>query len=280
MSEKLVQMNPEMYTVWNYRRKHVAAVLAGGGDAAVEAAAHELDVTEAALMQNPKSYSTWHHRKWVVSQHYCSLEREVVLVERLLDADARNFHGWGYRRWLVGIMGVDRRRELGYSKAKIEENFSNYSAWHHRSVVLVLDDEGGPRDLTVEEIDEELTFVRQALYTDPGDQSGWFYHRWLVGMLMRAKVGGKDEGKHVGPATGATAAILRQELAVCRDVHSLDSKAKWPVVIARGLVRQLSALDADEGDGELTGWLEDKDAAWLERADPMRAGFYRDEMVI
>ena len=29
--------------------------------------------------------------------------------------------------------------------------------------------------------DAEFELVTQALWTDPGDQSGWLYHRWLIG---------------------------------------------------------------------------------------------------
>ena len=293
MSEKLVQMNPEMYTIWNYRRAHLSPIFLRGGDEAVDASSHELAVTKQALMQNPKSYATFHHRKWVVSMGFCSLERELALVEALLEADERNFHGWGYRRAVAGMMGLDRDRELAYSRKKIEDNFSNYSAWHHRSVVLGLpaadrEDcaDGGTRGqsdmasagrLTASVIEDELQFVRQACYTDPRDQSGWFYHRWLTGKLLLA------DGDLID--ADEKARILRLEMHMCRDIHELDPEAKWPVVIARGLWAALAGLggERDGGefadDGDLTAWLEGKDATWLAATDPMRAGFYGDGLL-
>jgi geranylgeranyl transferase type-2 subunit alpha len=32
-------------------------------------------------------------------------------------------------------------------------------------------------------LSDEFELVRQALFTDPGDQSGWFYHLWLVDQI-------------------------------------------------------------------------------------------------
>lgn len=242
-----------------------------GGEEAVQAAKHELSVTERALMENPKSYSTFHHRKWVVSSGCCSLERELALVERLLDVDERNFHGWGYRRAIVSMMGVDVQRELEYSTRKIEDNFSNYSAWHHRSTLLgnaAGDDSVSLFPLTTDVIEEELEFVRQACFIDPSDQSGWFYHRWLIGKLLES---GDEEWK---------LRTVLQELEMCEEVHDLDSEAKWPVL--QGLQLKLilkswhSRGDCDAGYEKWNDVKLEDDVQWLERADPMRKAMYRD----
>ncbi|KAF1800331.1 hypothetical protein FB192DRAFT_1286267 [Mucor lusitanicus] len=110
----------------------------------------------------------------------------------MLTMDARNFHGWDYRRFVVGHL----RREAGndpqalahivqqeykFTTQKINQSFSNYSAWHQRSKLL-------PEivvSMTTEEKNQvalnELDLVKNAIYTDPEDQSAWLYYWWLLG---------------------------------------------------------------------------------------------------
>lgn len=90
--------------------------------------------------------------------------------------------------------------ELVYTKRKIEANFSNFSAWHQRSKVLSSLWAAGQLD-KLKSIEEgqciimcdvgfhahscsEFDLVRNAMYTDPNDQSVWIYHRWLIGPGM------------------------------------------------------------------------------------------------
>ena len=133
----------------------------------------------------------------------------------------RTVHGWDYRRYIVAALKrapeppaySTRKRpkpttasELAYTTSKISASFSNYSAWHYRSKLLPIlwQEKGfqaGSADIRAS-IDEgalswlvyrivqltdtltEFELVKQALYTDPDDQSAWIYHRWLVGQSM------------------------------------------------------------------------------------------------
>ncbi|KAL2939469.1 Geranylgeranyl transferase type-2 subunit alpha 1 [Bienertia sinuspersici] len=64
----------------------------------------------------------------------------------------------------------------------IEKNFSNYSAWHNRSVLLsnLLKRKAEGFFPKEKILSKEYDLVHQALFTDPDDQSGWFYHLWLL----------------------------------------------------------------------------------------------------
>ncbi|KAG0411648.1 hypothetical protein HPB47_011252 [Ixodes persulcatus] len=109
-------------------------------------------------------------------------DRELRLCNLLLEQDERNFNGWDYRRLVCQHAKVTLEKELSFTMDKIAANFSNYSAWHYRSSLLPKV-HAGSREGTVKEdvLLEEYSLVQNATFTDPGDQSGWFYHRWLTG---------------------------------------------------------------------------------------------------
>ena len=128
-------------------------------------------MTTAALKVHPKVYWIWNHRRWCLEHipekpdpadiqawRRSTWERELFIVERMLDADSRNcpsnhscrmlmsdtqilsllVMAWDYRRYVLASMPIRRpeKAELVYTTKKIEANFSNFSAWHQRTKVL------------------------------------------------------------------------------------------------------------------------------------------------
>ncbi|WCJ42780.1 Geranylgeranyl transferase type-2 subunit alpha 2 [Euphorbia peplus] len=185
LSAKLLEANPECYTAWNYRKLAVENDLtrSDSDPTAVKSILdEELRVVERALRQNFKSYGAWYHRKWVLSKGHSSMEKELRILEEFERSDPRNFHAWSYRRFVAALMNRSEEEELDHTTNMIEATISNYSAWHNRSVLLssLLKKNVERFSKKDEVLTEEFELVRQALFTDPDDQSGWFYHRWLL----------------------------------------------------------------------------------------------------
>ncbi|KAL7181193.1 hypothetical protein ACSBR1_040128 [Camellia fascicularis] len=79
--------------------------------------------------------------------------------------------------------------ELHFTTDLINENFSNYSSWHNRSVILshLLEKRAQGSFSKEKVLTEEYDLVHQALFTDPDDQSGWFYHLWLLEQTVKVE---------------------------------------------------------------------------------------------
>jgi geranylgeranyl transferase type-2 subunit alpha len=142
------------------------------------------------------------------------LQNELQLIQRFLQKDERNFHGWNYRRFIVSLLlgdhpddtndnaeafdasqivvthkhvrapaTAERRHEIlqaewDFTKQKIQDNFSNYSAIHYRTRLL-------PWKLqTTSDIEtllmEEWSMIMNAVFTEPDDQTAWWYAQYLL----------------------------------------------------------------------------------------------------
>ena len=177
--------NQDYYTMWNLRRDILEkqwSTMHAEGELS-QAKRQELAFNNKALHANPKVYCIWNHRKWVVQGFPECWKEELALCEQFLQLDERNFHCWSYRRFVLALEGVPASTEIRFSRKKLNENFSNYSAWHHRTNLLteIMADKTPQERRKI--ISDEFDLVENAFFTDPEDQSAWFYHRWLLGRV-------------------------------------------------------------------------------------------------
>mmetsp|Transcript_17259 Transcript_17259/g.60628 ORF Transcript_17259/g.60628 Transcript_17259/m.60628 type:complete len:349 (+) Transcript_17259:80-1126(+) len=269
---KMLVTNPDVYDLWNYRRRVLQAATAEADATAVaDIVAGELALTQEALAsKNPKSYCVWHHRQWMVENYEVVLDKELALCGKFLEYDERNFHCWNYRRWVATRAGVSAKDEFDFTTQKINRNFSNYSAWHYRSKLFPrrakeLQAAGdGDGSVGMALLAPELELVRQAAFTEPDDQSAWMYQRWLFGQVARILQAG-------GAEADAARAALEAELESCRELHEVEEGSKWPP-LAMAVILQLLSADGDGGDAK-----EEVQALYstLQALDPAHAAYYR-----
>jgi len=129
-SAKVIEVNPDHSTMWNFRRECLQAMHgerapasedAGAADSLRQACEGEFALTQACLAINPKSYPIWFHRMWVLQWGRCewAYPRELKLTTKLLALDDRNFHCWTHRRFVVRASSVPGRSELQFTLDKV-----------------------------------------------------------------------------------------------------------------------------------------------------------------
>lgn len=212
LTQQLLSSNPDFATLWNYRREILMHMETVKDEEEVQKIYEaELSFLESCLKVNPKSYGSWHHRGWVSARlPRPDWARELSLCDRCLSLDDRNFHCWDYRRMVVKMSGVPVDQELAFTDRLIGSNFSNYSSWHYRSTLLPLLHPESPEPpspcrepphtspppspqthshrVCEEQLLKEYELVQNAFFTDPNDQSAWFYYRWLLGRAEREEM--------------------------------------------------------------------------------------------
>lgn len=206
-----------------------------------------------------------------------------MLDSKMLSYDARNFHGWSYRREIAAALADCSQltndpqsvteTEFAYTTKMIKSNLSNFSAWHNRSKLLcpLLDGRKADGQARRQFLNEELEFITSALYTDPADQSLWFYHRCLTDLVAKPDsiLGNIVPEMDVSERL----ALINAQLDMLTDMLDDADDCKWiyQSLIDYHLLR--SQLDGQPAAGveELHTWL-----ARLKELDPLRRARWDD----
>ncbi|KAL7275060.1 Rab geranylgeranyltransferase [Rhizina undulata] len=345
LTSQLLKLNPEFYTIWNYRRQILQktllkpytpplpppedatepesaaaspeldpAAVNAGLKAAYETklALHlkeELTFLLPLLQSFPKCYWIWNHRLWALHQSSELLEyerskefwaKELELVAMMLRRDARNFHGWMYRRVVVaGIEGEGNRdglvpEEFEYTTKTVKGvgGMSNYSAWHNRSKLIprMLAGRGYGKQERMDFLEDELELLQRNIFTNPHDQSLWFYHRWLI----HANTVSPSSAEAIAPGLSKSVKILllSSEIDSIKELLEDNRECKYIykalityVMFLRKLRREPKGETEDGDDEEEEEEVVDEEkekaemAEWLARLreiDPLREGRWRD----
>lgn len=293
---KLLNENPEYYTVWNHRRRVLIALVAEDGQSQDELLQNDLQLTFALLRKFPKCYWIWNHRDWLLQKAESLLGAdaahklwtgELQLVSKMLHADSRNFHAWSYRR--IVVSKIERlaatndalqaapslaQPEFDYTTKMIKSNLSNFSAWHNRSQLIprILRERNADAEARRAFMASELELICEAINTDPFDQSIWFYHQYLMSTISPSC---PPERLIIQDLTnGERQKFYENEMEYIKEILEDEMDCKW---IYEGLLGLAEAyLEVDAGTGAVTTkdmrvWLTE-----LKRLDALRRGRWED----
>lgn len=273
---QLLDWNPELYTVWNYKRD----LMVNLGMITHESITDELNFVLLKLKQHPKSYWIWNHRIWCLTQDpNPNWKMELGLIHKFFEADSRNFHAWQYRRVIIKMMNGDDWTEWKFTKGMINKDISNYSAWHNRSSLIMklfvsipdgIKDEEDPY-LKLFLTNDKLGFVRlewelvkTAIYTDAEDSSVWFYIKWLLDDYFLAGLQIRDVSPLLMKIYEEVEELNQLEL----DDNEVENK--WCVNTKLHILDRLTKFDCPLEIGESRDDLNGK----LRELDPMRKNRY------
>ncbi|GJQ70123.1 hypothetical protein Trydic_g22593 [Trypoxylus dichotomus] len=247
---QILTVNPDVYTLWNYRKEVILQQIEASKETEEEDETlipfleNEIKLTEQCLLYNPKSYSSWHHRDWVLQRHpKPNWQQEFNLITKYLQMDDRNLHCWNYRRLIINKIGISLDDELRFSTERLNANFSNYSSWHYRSTLRQLDSEC---------VDKEIELVQNAVFTDPGDSSAWFYLRWILS------------------DPNVTNQKREELLDSLNQLLDMDPECKWILIAKCWLTGSLCLSDQHFVDKRVLYYEK------LKELDPLRDGQYID----
>lgn len=112
---------------------------------------------------------------------------------------------------------------------------------------------------------EEIGLVQQAVFTEPDDQSAWFYYRWLLTSMLELVQSSPDDA----------VSFLRSQVLWMDELVEMEADAKWVIVSLADLHARLGEIEenASRADDKL------KSVELYTRAikiDPDHINFYKE----
>ena len=213
----LLSLNPDYYSVWNYRReillRRFAEAGADGAAVRMQLLAEDLMLTQESMRTHPKVYWLWNHRRWCLEMlppadeahggAAAKWRKELALVDVMLGMDPRNFMGWNYRRYVVSELAS--ALVGGGAPAFPASLSSDALSADARAAQLAL-------------AHEELQYTLRKIESNFSNFSAWHYRSKLLPRVWDAQ--GLDDAARAAAREEGACGPLTQSLRCC--------SRRWP----------------------------------------------------
>lgn len=172
------------------------------------------------------------------------------------------------------------RSEFEYTSQRIEKNFSNCSAFHYRSKLLdlVLDadlreegisrrnEEGETYHTRLDMARGELEMIQSAVFTEPDDQTAWWYHRFVLAWARPASMSHWTDQDAAAEAIESYAEVVEKEKESIRElVDAEGGKCKWGLLALHMVLSELDALESISTDEDSRQAMREEANAYLDQ---------------
>jgi Protein prenyltransferase alpha subunit repeat len=223
---------------WSYRRFVVSCLLWHASSSSSPQGTAEHDATTTSRpngewkLHSP-SLDTW--TVWMGAQL-----ANVPLVESLLPTGSATSVATDAALVFNAKMRQVLQDEWDFCSLKIRDNFSNCSAFHYRSKLLPLIVESYSADMALPEatpndqsattveslVASELELVSNAIFTEPDDQTAWWYQHFLLDYIVKSL--SLDTKANLG---NVYSSMLQPHIEQLRELRQeTQSQSKWVLI--------------------------------------------------
>jgi hypothetical protein len=141
------------------------------------------------------------------------------------------------------------RHEWLFTTQKIEQNFSNCSAFLYRSKllplwikVIIISSDNNHKNNNNDSIKEfllsEFQIVRNAIYTEPDDQTPWWYHRYLLDYCKLSAMAATKTSNN-GMSIVYKDILMSEREAIQELLETEDGQCKWGWITLHAILLRL-----------------------------------------
>ena len=245
---------------------------------------YELQLTDQLLNLDERNFHCWSYRRFVVGCMCGNASGEIVLSDSSVlfgpqvgHSKQEHDHDDGKERDMIALetsqMQSLLNSEFDFTTHKIQQNFSNGSAFHYRSKLLphVVDS----RDGQTVSLADELELAHNAMFTEPDDQTAWWYYDFLLTEYANPKNVTDSEAQGDGHGGMGRIDLEREKEMLEELIDAEGGQSKWALLALYHVLSYMSDNDDDQGQRELK---QTEILTTLQVLDPDRRVRYQDMM--